>query len=199
MKCLDTEKLISYAYRLTDEAAAAQVRAHLAECPRCREIVEQHGRLDAVLSAWKVAEPSPGFDARVRQAVEAQQARREASWFWGWQWARGMALASVGILIIAGAVWLTHRHPGGVHAPQVATRPPQQLMGPQNPAQSAQVHSPATPAPAGKRVVQAGAEGKLVVVAVSEDKDTQALEDYDLAANFDLLSELPRGDQRVAN
>jgi anti-sigma factor RsiW len=198
MKCLDTEKLIGYAYRLTDEAAAAQVRAHLAECPRCREIVEQHGRLDAVLSAWKVAEPSPGFEARVRHAVDAQQARREAAWFRGWQWARGMVLVSVSVLVFAGGVWYIS-HAGGVHSPQVATRPPQQLMGPQNPAQSAQVHSPATPAPAGKRVVQAGAEGKLVVVAVSEDKDTQALEDYDLAANFDLLSELPKRDQRVAN
>jgi hypothetical protein len=199
MKCLDTEKLISYAYRLTDEPAASQVRAHLGECARCREIVEQHGRLDAVLSAWKVAEPTPGFDARVRQAVEAQQARREASWFWGWRWARGMVLASVGILMLAGGVWFMHRHPGGAPSPQVATQASQQLIGPQAPAPSAQVHSSAVPAPLGKRAAQAIPEGKSVVVAVSDDKDTQALEDYDLAANFDLLSELPKRDQRVAN
>ena len=96
MKCLETERLISYAYRLTDEPAASKVRAHLEECARCREIVEQHGRLDAVLNEWKIAEPTPEFDARVRQAVEARQAGRAAWGFWGWSWARGLALASLG-------------------------------------------------------------------------------------------------------
>ena len=86
------------------------MRAHLGECPRCREIVEQHGRLDALLDEWKAAEPTPGFDARVRQAVEAQQARREAWGFWGREWARGLALASLGVLIIAGVVWFTRSH-----------------------------------------------------------------------------------------
>ena len=126
MKCLETEKLIGYAYRLIDESAAFEVRAHLGECARCREIVEQHGRLDAVLNGWKRAEPTPGFDARVRQAVEAEQARRAGRGFWGWQWARGLALASLGLLIIAGVVWFT-REPssgfqlsGGSHATATA-------------------------------------------------------------------------------
>jgi hypothetical protein len=33
----------------------------------------------------------------------------------------------------------------------------------------------------------------------SDDKDALAMEDYDLAANFDLLSEIPKGERRVAN
>jgi hypothetical protein len=33
----------------------------------------------------------------------------------------------------------------------------------------------------------------------NDDNDAQALEDYDLAANFDLLSELPKGESRVVN
>jgi hypothetical protein len=33
----------------------------------------------------------------------------------------------------------------------------------------------------------------------TDDKDTQAMEDYDLAANFDVLSEIPKGERRVAN
>ena len=129
MKCLETEKLISYAYRLMDEPAASEVRAHLGECPRCREIVEQHGRLDALLDEWKTAEPTPGFDARVRQAVEAQQARREAWGFWGWDWARGLALASLGVLIIAGVVWFTQSHRWVSNSSRVATRQPQQASG----------------------------------------------------------------------
>ena len=99
-----------------------EVRAHLGECPRCREIVEQHGRLDAVLDEWKAAEPTPGFDARVRQAVEARQARRAAWGFWGGDWARGLALAALGVLIIAGVVWFTQSHPRGSNLSGVATR-----------------------------------------------------------------------------
>ena len=47
MKCLEREKLIGYAYRLMDESAASEVRAHLGECSQCRENVAQYGRLDA--------------------------------------------------------------------------------------------------------------------------------------------------------
>jgi anti-sigma factor RsiW len=196
MKCLETEALISYAYHLIDEPAAAQVRAHLGECPRCREIVEQHGRLGALLDEWKAAEPTPGFDARVRQAVEAQQARRKAWGFWGWDWARGLALASLGVLLVAGAVWFTRNHrsasnsSGGrsvSYLSGVAMQRPQQASSPQAPAQ------------AGVKTAQGMPELKSAGVSFNEDKDTQALEDYDLAANFDLLSELPKGEPRVAN
>jgi hypothetical protein len=37
------------------------------------------------------------------------------------------------------------------------------------------------------------------VATSSDDKDALAMEDYDLAANFDLLSEIPKGERRVAN
>ena len=200
MKCLETEKLISYAYRLTDEPAASQVRAHLGECPRCREIVEQHGRLDAVLDEWKAAEPTPGFDARVRQAVEAQQARREAWGFWGRDWARGLALASLGVLIVAGVVWFTRSHPGFPTPRGVATREAQQASGPQTPAQAAETSIPHRYAPCGREDrLGPSPNSNSADASSNEDNDAQALEDYDLAANFDLLSELPKGEPRVAN
>ena len=47
MKCLETERLISYAYRLMDEPAASKVRAHLEECrplPRDRGTTRTFGR-----------------------------------------------------------------------------------------------------------------------------------------------------------
>ncbi len=199
MKCLETERLISYAYHLIDEPAASQVRAHLGECPRCREIVEQHGRLDALLDVWKAAEPSLGFDARVRQAVEAQQARRKAWGFWGWDWARGLALAALGVLIIVGVVWFTPSHLRVPNSSTVATRQPPQASGPQTPAQVAKLQSSTVMAHAGVKQAQAAPELKSAGVSFNEDKDTQALEDYDLAANFDLLSELPKGEPRVRN
>jgi anti-sigma factor RsiW len=196
MKCLETETLISYAYHLTDELAASQVRAHLAECPRCREIVEQHGRLDALLDEWKAAEPTPWFDVRVRHAVEEQQSRRDARSFWGWDWARGLALASLGVLIIAGVAWFTLSHTGDYTSSRVATQQPHSMSGPQTPPQTAKLQSPNGTAHPGVEPAQAVPELKSTG---AEDKDALALEDYDLAANFDLLSELPKGQARVAN
>ncbi|MGA3326766.1 MAG: zf-HC2 domain-containing protein [Terriglobia bacterium] len=199
MKCLDTEKLIRYAYRLTDESAASEVRAHLGECPHCRGIVEQHGRLDALLDEWKAADPSPGFDARVRQAVEAQKARREGRGFWGWEWARGLALASLGVLIVAGVVWFTRSHAWVSNSSSMATRQSPQASGPQTPGQVAKLPSPTVTARTGVKPAQAASANKPAGAFPNDDKDTQALEDYDLAANFDLLSELPKGERRVAN
>jgi Zn-finger nucleic acid-binding protein len=199
MKCLETERLISYAYHLTDELAASQVRAHLAECPRCRGIVEQHGRLDSLLDEWKAAEPTPWFDARLRQAVEAQQARHDARSFWGWDWTRGLALASLGVLIAGGVLWVTLSHPWDFPSSRVATRQPHAMSGPQTPAQTAKVQSPDGTVHPGVKSAQAVPELKSAGVFSNEDKDALALEDYDLAANFDLLSELPKGQARVAN
>jgi len=116
MNCLETERLISYAYYPTDEPAAA-VRAHLEDCPRCREIVEPYGRLDTVLKA-----PAPvatGYSPDATTHAGAGPA----------QHVRGLALAHT---------------------------------------------------------------------AMNDDKDAQALEAYDLAANFDLLSELPEAETQVA-
>ena len=199
MKCLETEKLIGYAYRLLDESAASRVRAHLGDCPRCREIVEQHGRLDAVLSEWKTEEPSPEFDARVRLAVEAQKFGSNARAFWHWQWARGLALASLAVLIIAGLVWFARGHLGVSDSSRVAEQKPRQATSAQAPAQVANLHSLAVPGDGSLRPVQAVHGNKSAVGFTNEDKVTQALEDYDLAANFDLLSELPKGEPRVAN
>ena len=199
MKCLETERLIRYAYRLMDEPAAFKVRAHLEECARCREIVEQHGRLDAVLSEWKIAEPTPEFDARVRQAMEARQAGRAAWGFWGWSWARGLALASLGALMVAGVVWFTQSHRRVSNPPQVAVQQQQQVGGAQSPAPLASVRLPGVKPPADARTAEAAVEPQSAGNSLNEDKYAQSLEDYDLAANFDLLSEIPKGEPRVVN
>jgi hypothetical protein len=199
MKCLDTEKLIRYVYHLTDEPAAAEVRAHLGECPHCRGIVEQHARLGALLDEWKVAEPSASFDARVRQAVEAQQARREAWGFGGLGWARGLALASLGALIIVGALWIMRGHHGKPNSPLAAAGQPQQPMGSQTSASAMKPLPLSVAARSGLRPAPAAPELSSAGSATKDNQEALALEDYDLAANFDLLSELPKGEQRVVN
>jgi anti-sigma factor RsiW len=199
MKCLDTEKLIRYAYHLSDEAAASEVRAHLGKCLRCREIVEQYGRLDALLDEWKVAEPTPGFDARVRQAVEAQQARRAAWGFGSLGWARGLAVAALGVLIVAGSVWIIRAHYRTSNSARVATRQVQPPMGPQASTSATKLLSANVAPPAGVRPAHAASELGSSRAVAKDDQDALALEDYDLAANFDLLSELPKAEQRVVN
>ncbi len=196
MKCLESEKLVGYAYRLLEESDAAEGRRHLEACPACRKVVEQHGRLDAVLSEWKSAEPTPAFDVRVRQAVEADQARRQQ---WGFHWVRTLALASLGLVIIAVAVGLSHHQrvgsrlaqmAAGQKAPAAGAALPVATTNPQGPPQSMQAN--ATPV---KRLPNLKAES----VPAMDDRDAQAIEDYDLAANFDLLSEIPKRETRVAN
>jgi hypothetical protein len=199
MKCLETERLISYAYRLIDEPAASEVRAHLEECSRCREMVEQHGRLDAVLNEWQSAEPTPEFDVRVRAAVAALEAQREGRGFWGWQWARGLTLAALGVMIVAGVVWFGHNHHGVSRSTQVATRQPQQATGARITGQTSNPQTPAEPAQAQVTPAQQVPELGSAAATSNDDKDALAMEDYDLAANFDLLSEIPKGERRVAN
>ncbi|MGO8788178.1 MAG: hypothetical protein ACLQVL_12460 [Terriglobia bacterium] len=199
MKCLETEKLIGYAYRLIDEAAESEVRAHLGECCRCRKIVEQHARLGVVLDEWKPIQPTPEFDPRVRQAVDARQSSRSAWGGWGLGWSRGLALALLGVLVIAGVVWSTRIHRPVSDSSKVAARQPQTTSGARAPAQVASVHHPAVAGRAGVRPAQAAPDYQSAVAASTDDKDAQALEDYDLAANFDVLSELRKGESRVAN
>jgi len=199
MKCLETDKLVGYAYRLLDDAAAAQVRVHVRECDRCREIVEQHLRLDAVLNEWTVPEPTPAFDVRVRQAVEAQGARRTAGSWWGWRWSRGLALASFAVLIVAGLVGFNHRHRQLSSSPRGVARQPQPAREAQAPPLAAKAHPPAVPARGSQSLARAMPESPAKGVVLMEDKDAQTLEDYDLAANFDVLSELPKGEPRVVN
>jgi hypothetical protein len=161
--------------------------------------VDQYGRLDAVLSEWEVAEPTPAFDARVRQAVEVQQAGRAAWGFWSWSWARGLALVSLGVLMMAGVVWFTQSHRRFSTPSQVVARHPQPAGSAQSPAPVASLHSPGVTLHPDIRPAQTAAEPQSAGNSSNEDKDAQALEDYDLAANFDLLSEIPKGEPRVVN
>ena len=199
MKCLDTERLIGYAYRLIDEPAASEVRGHLEDCPRCREAVAQYGRLDAVLNEWNVPGPSSPFDVRVRQAVEAEQSRRG---LWGindWQWARSMALASLGVLLVAGLVWFNRTHRGLDPSTLVATQQSPHTGGAQNSGLGANVQSLPNPTQPNVPPGLHAPTRESVNNGSTDDKDTQAMEDYDLAANFDVLSEIPKGERRVAN
>ncbi len=191
MRCLEKERLVEYAYGLMNEPDAVEVRGHLEECSHCRRLVEQHNTLGAVLDDWKALPPSPEFDARVREAIDADRAHSRG---WGWDWVRSLALASLGVMVVAGAVWFGRNHRGpnrssqvnaSVSQPEDGARTAVKLPGPNAHAQSAE--EPSVPVIGGQETETAG-------VASEDERVARAMEDYDLAANFDLLSEIPKGE-----
>jgi hypothetical protein len=199
MKCIETERLIGYASRLIDESAAVEVRQHLEQCSRCREVVDQHQRLGAVLDEWKATLPTAGFDARVRQAVDAHEAQQRTWGLWSWDWMRSLALASLGVMIVAGVAWFARHHHGASHYSQMVARQAQQASP--APASGRTANSQTPPEAASVKMTRAQRLPKLdsLTPMSSDEKVAQAMEDYDLAANFDLLSEIPKGEPRVAN
>lgn len=199
MKCLEKDQLVSCAYRLTDETAASEVRLHLGACARCREMVAQYGRLDGLLDEWKAAEPTPEFDVRVRQAVEARNMGGAAWSFWSWGWTRGLALAGLAVLIASGAVLYSRGHHRISSLARIAVRPFHSASAVPKPAQVASVHAPAATASTVVKRAQHPSVPSAASASPSDDNDAQALEDYDMAANFDVLSELPKGDSRLVN
>jgi len=194
MKCLEREHLFSYAYHLAGEREAARVRAHLKACAQCREVVENYARLDAALEEWKATEPSPWFEARLCQAIKAEKARRASRGFWSREWARGLALASLAILVVGGVVWLTYGRHGLPGRSTLAGRVPAQRVARVTRLKSA---PPALTRSEGlsnsARQLESSGASSLA------DEDAEALDDYDLAANFDVLSELPKGESRLAD
>jgi len=122
MKCLERAQLFAYAHQMLEAEVAERVRAHLDTCAACRATVAEYQRLETVLEEWKPAEPSPWFDARVRQAVKSLEAAppktRWAGVRWGW-----LATASVAVLVVAVSVvaYRSRKVPGPVA--QVPTAP----------------------------------------------------------------------------
>jgi len=198
MNCPELERLIQFAYSLLEKEEIAQVSAHLSDCARCRELVAGYQRLDKVMDEWKVGEPSPWFDARVRQAVGGTTATGESRVFWGLGWVKALALASLLILVVAGATWMAHRHPA---APSVATAPsppPAPQKAAQSPAVVAQAR-PVTIKPALKKQAVPEPVVKPEANAPESEDASSSVNDDDLLANFDILSELHKGTGQVAN
>jgi len=128
MKCLEREQLFAFAHGMLETRQAAEVRAHLAGCAACQEVVTEYLRLDSALDEWKPVEPSAGFDARVRQAVNAQGKARDSS-LWGGlfalTWARWLAPASLAVLVgvVALGLYRSHRVWGPASRESSAQRP----------------------------------------------------------------------------
>jgi hypothetical protein len=198
MSCMEREQLFALAHGMLDAQEEATVRAHVAECARCRQAVDEFARLDAVLDEWKAAEPSPWFDTRLRAALAVEG---EGGWrktFGAMQWARWLVPAAVVAALVLGFMVMRQSTP----PPQpVARRAPAVHQAAPAP-EAAQPQAGRESAPA----LQAQNASVPTNPATLERKDEttpedglKVLEDFDMLANFDVLSELPQRETRVAN
>ncbi len=152
-------------------------KSHLENCAACRDVLERYRRLDSVLDGWVPAvEPSPWFDARLRVALASVTPASASPDFkrLGFSWARWLVLSGVTACLLAGAVLTRHtlrlhRQPSSAAVTQVA-----------------QSEKP--------NAVQSQAAQELKMY-----QNLPVLEDYDMLANFDVISELPKGNGKVAD
>ncbi len=193
MTCLNREQLFAYAHRLAEGREEETARAHVETCAQCRAALAEYRQLDALLDEWKPAEPSPWFDARVRQAVASTN---PGTGLFAAAWMRWAAVGALAVLVAVG-VWAWRRaYRTAEGNPPVAHEVvPQKNLEPEpvNVAQSKPAAQPLPEAqPQAKQLVPANGE-------LNPEDDLRALEDYDLIANFEVLSEIPRGGTKVDN
>ena len=181
--CLEREKLFAYSNHLLERGEEGLVMAHVNSCPACHRVVARFQDLDLVLGDWKSEPPSPWFDARARAHLSASS----RAWFAfpSLHWRQWAGIAAV-VLLIAVSGLLTLHFSRPVH-----TRPTAPLH-------EAMSVTPNTRGPARAPAVAAGetrpASGKNEIALYSNLK---VLENYDMLAKFDVLSELPRADNKA--
>lgn len=103
MNCKEMEaKLISYTDGRATEAERGTVERHIESCAACRARVAEFRGVWSALDEAPALEPSPSFDARLRQRIAAEP--RRSAWL-GWlrPWPR-LALATALIALLA--VWV---------------------------------------------------------------------------------------------
>ena len=175
MKCNDREKLFQYVHQMLQPEEAEVVRGHLAGCADCARAANEYCRLDTALDEWSAAEPSPWFDAKVRARVAA--GREKNTEFFGFGRLRVLAAGAAALaLIVVAVVVFSHR---GVVENQHGTAVQQQPVATAAPPQQ----PPATEA--ARQPLPAEEQLKM-------DENLRVLEDYEVVANFDALSELPQ-------
>jgi len=192
------EQIFALAHGLLSARQEEQTRAHLAGCLECRKVFEGYRSLDSVLDEWKPeAEPSPWFEARLGASLASAGSATRSRGIWGLTLNRWLALPAMGlVLVIAGAVaYRSFRpHPAGGRggtAPVTAAAP-------------ASPHTLSTSAPAAGPAVQvasttAAPRPEAATQELKMYQNLPVLEDYDMLAGFDVISELPKGSGKVAD
>jgi hypothetical protein len=175
--CPKREDIFALSQGILAGREAREAKAHLEDCAHCRNVFERYLRLDSVLAGWTPAvEPSPWFDARLRAALASAKPASASPAFawWGFAWTHWLALSTLTALLLAVAI---------------LTRHDLRLQHQRSAAVAAQVAQTEKPAP-----IQSEAAQELKIY-----QNLPVLEDYDMLANFDVISELPKGSSKVAD
>ncbi|HUU15209.1 MAG TPA: zf-HC2 domain-containing protein [Terriglobia bacterium] len=194
MNCMEREQLFAYVHRMLEGREEETVRGHLEECAHCRGAVAELHKLDAVLDEWKPREPSAWFDARVKATIAAAERQKAVQGFLAWPWARAIAAAvALLALIVAGLLVFRTREPIETTRPLAQKEQPavqQPAETPKAPGQTVAQSQPAATQPG---------QAPSVEDEITMYENLGILEDYELLAGFDVLSELPMGEKKVAN
>jgi anti-sigma factor RsiW len=175
MKCNDREKLFLFVHQMLEPDEADRMRRHVAGCAECARAVEEYRKLDSALDDWGVAEPSPWFDAKVRARVAASG--KKNSWFFGFGRVRVLAVGVAALALVLVAV-VVFNHQGVVENQQSASNRQQPAVTSPQPRTPATTEALRQPLPAEEQLKM--------------DENLSLLEDYEVVANFDALSELPQ-------
>jgi anti-sigma factor RsiW len=98
--------LIPYLDGRASVAEQRAVEAHAAVCVACHERIEEFRRLSGVLNEMPAIEPSPAFNARLREKIAAEP---RPGWFW-W-FAPSPRLAFSLAMLLALSVWMGKLQP----------------------------------------------------------------------------------------
>jgi hypothetical protein len=98
------------------DAATPEMNRHLASCADCATQLAEFRQTMALMDEWKVPEPSPYFDVRLRARLR-EEAAKPLGWF---QWLRKPALAVSLAVIMMMSITLFRTDAGHIRDGQVA-------------------------------------------------------------------------------
>ena len=175
MKCIEREKLFLFLHQMLEPDEADRVRHHVAGCDDCARAAEEYRRLDSALDDWNTAEPSPWFESRVRALVAASERRYSGFFRSGRVRMLAAGVAALALILVAVVVF-NHQKVAEINQPLSSfERPTTIIPGGRVPTTAEVARKPLPP------------EEQLKM-----DENLSVLEDYEVVANFDALSELPQ-------
>jgi len=176
--CFQREQMFACAFEMLEAQDELEVRQHVAECASCRAVLGEYHQLDRILDSWQPIAPLPWFDGHVRSAVVTAEESLPSLWgrvLTALGWSRWLAPALVAMMVVLSVVIV--ERPGLL--PSSLTH----IAGSANEGSEANTAS----------------QVSTLEIAEEKTEGTTTLDDYDMLANFDVLSELPKPGSKLVD